>query len=577
MRELTSLLLSVGETQVKLRRVRVRLVAGIALAGLCCSQVTAQAMPVFGIVRDLAGEPVANATVWEVRPELDGVDNLTASRLGLGRRYGASTTTNKLGKFLLRVSGHDSFGIVAVRGDRERSQAIAPAAPGGNYDLTLYPLTPIKGRFVDVLGDVETPARGRMVRSMGPIESGIAGDGQRVGVLATIDETTTDDEGRFTLLVANGVPGLLVGRWGKAKCVVTGDLAREFLIKRTLWRAYGEVVHKEGRKPLTTARLHLDGAAVPVDSKGVFDVGVQANHSLMITAPGFLPVHVARAADAYDVVMIPAASAELVIRNSDGSVAKGAAFVSCTVASSARGSSIAIAQHVADASGKLVLSRGTQYGTTLWLRQAERLVRVYELPAGIEDARDEVQIATFSVQGTVLGGDGILAAHVPVFASPSNPVLGSRWPLASKPVAYTDHAGKFTIPALANLEYVLAAKSAQSFVTFTEVFQPKDQAKVSLQLEAAPVISGSVLGGDRQPASGVTVMAQAKGKIDERLQHFGLWVNSAVTDEKGRFVVPLVAAGMRHELRAYHLEGKVHSRPLIVEGTEQDVVLPLLR
>ena len=576
MRELTSLLLSVGETQVKLRRVRVRLVAGIALAGLCCSQVTAQAMPVFGIVRDLAGEPVANATVWEVRPELDGVDNLTASRLGLGRRYGASTTTNKLGKFLLRVSGHDSFGIVAVRGDRERSQAIAPAAPGGNYDLTLYPLTPIKGRFVDVLGDVETPARGRMVRSMGPIESGIAGDGQLVRVLATIDEATTDDEGRFTLLVANGVPGRLVGRWGKAKCDIAGDLATEFLIKRTLWRAYGEVVNANGRKPLTTARLHLDGATIPVDSKGVFDVGVQTGHSLMITAPGFQP-HVVRSEDGYDVEMIPVARAELVVRNADGSVVKGAAFVSCTVASSVRGSSIAIAQHAADASGKLVLSRGTQYGTTLWLRQAERLVRVYELPAGIEDARDEVQIATFSVQGTVLGGDGILAAHVPVFASPSNPVLGSRWPLASKPVAYTDHAGKFTIPALANLEYVLAAKSAQSFVTFTELFQPKGQAKVSLQLEAAPVISGSVLGLDRKPASGVTVMAQAKGKIDERLQHFGLWGNSAVTDEKGRFVVPLVAAGMRHELRAYHPQGNAHSRPLIVEGAEEDVVLPLLR
>jgi len=551
----------------------------LVLSADACGQEKAPRIPVFGVVRDAAGEPVAGATVRELRMELEGLDRLTATRLGLGSRSEATATTNARGKFVLMVAAHGRFGIVATTDDA-RSHVIAPAKPAGAHELRMHRLISIKGHMVDVEGGQELPPYARKVRSVGPIESGVPG-AFPLRPLAMIEEVTTNARGEFTLRTLAGAACQATDPRSNCSVALPDKEAETVVLQREVRTVSGMIIDAETTKSITDYKLYPAGATDVPKADGSFTVRVPKTHPLPMAAAGY------RTTQLSNTVTVPpfpgealrltkAPQVTLHFKDHREQPVTGTTVVSMEVAVAESSSRMLTRRHVTDPAGRLVVSSPREFGITFWVQQGNRLVRVLELAPCEEDTVLDVPTTAHAVTGVVFDTNELPAAHVPVYASPVGAVLGSRWPLAHAPVAFTDHAGKFTIPALADLPYILASRSKTSLLTFTDEMQIKNAGPIRIQLKKAPLVRGRVLDAKGNPAPGIEVSARllTMEEMPQRYLDMGIWVSTTLSDAKGQFTLPLVAPDLSHFLGINPLQ-RLASLPTLVDAATDDVELVL--
>lgn len=551
----------------------------VAFSAAACGQEKPPRIPVFGVVRDAAGEPVAGATVRELRVALEGLDQLTATRLGLGSRPGASTTTNALGKFVLMVAAHGRFGIVATT-DGTRSQVIAPAKPAGSHELRLHRVITTRGRVVDVEGGKQLPPYARKVRSIGPIESGVPG-AYPLRPLAMIEEVTTNARGEFTLRTLAGAACKAADPWGHCAVALPTQEGSSVVLQREVRTVRGKLADDQTNKAVADYKLHLAGTTDLPKADGSFLVHVPKSHSLRITAPGYLPTGLPNDWDSPagpDETLLVTRAPQVTLQFQDHrkQPVAGALVVSMEVAIADTGSSMLARRHFTDPKGRLVVSSPKTYGITFWIQQGNRLVRVLELAPCEADCVLAVPTATHAATGVIIDTNRLPAAHVPIYMSPVDTALGSRWPLAHAPLAFTDHAGKFTIPALANMPCRLASRSKTSLLAFTDEMQIENAGPIRMQLEKAPLVCGRVLDAKGNPARGIEVSARLLTieEMPQRYLDFGIWASTTVSDASGQFTLPLVARDMSHFLGINPLQ-RLASAPTVVDSATDDVELVL--
>lgn len=463
------------------------LLPAVAVLGSCCGQDQgtghAATVPVFGLVRDSKGEPAAGATVREVRRTLGGVDEQTARQFGIGTRYRASTTTNSRGKFVLKVQVGGTFGIVAMRGRSEQSLVTAPAAPAGQHTLDLKQVMRIKGRITDVVGrgveQRELPPYQRIVRSLSTVISAIPGRNALAG-FGIIEEVETDAQGRFELAILKHQTCRLSDPWRQCQTFVTEPHTAEFLLRRHVRKVRSHVVHNLTGEPVPTAQLHLNGTTRGVSKNGEFEIYLPDDYDLPITATGFYPSSHSSSHNMSSIGMPEAATVQLVATNGDGKPARDLEVF--TGHRTHRGRfRLTLDRYQTDASGKAKLPRLFKGDLWVWAKRDARLVSLAQIPGGIEDIKISVSTKTYAVRGTVRRFDGLPAKHVAVFAG-HNLERGGHWPTVSVPAAFTDHAGKFTIPALGKGKVCIAAIApGQQRALITNV-QPKHGKILELQL-----------------------------------------------------------------------------------------------
>lgn len=527
-------------------------------------------IPVFGVVRAAGGEPVQGATVREVRLEIEGIDHLTATRLGSGVRYGAKATTNARGKFVLMVAAHGTFGIVATT-DGARSQVIAPAAPAGSHELQLRTLRTITGRFVDIENGTELPPRAHTIRSIGPIESAIPGTFP-VRVLAMIDQVRTDPRGAFTVQTMVGAGCHLNDPWNTCKVDIPAEAEAPIVMRRQVRTVTGSLADGQTRAAIADYTLHLPSADAAPDDTGNFTVRLPKLQPLRISAPGYHCTQLDHKLTALT-VPIPLQKAPLVtldFKDEQGQPAAGLTVLSMDVAISGHGSSMLTRKRHTDQNGRLVVASPQEFGTSFWIQRGERFVRILELKPVAADTTRDVPTATHEVSGIVIDTDNLPAAHVAVYASPVDTAFGSRWPLAYTPVTFTDHAGRFTIQALADIPYTIAARSRTSLPSFMAALQPKNTGSLRMKLRVAPLVSGRVRDALGKPAPGIQVRARllTLDEMPRAYGDFGIWGSTTVSDAEGRFTLPLVAEKLSHLMSINPLENLASSPQLVSEATD---------
>lgn len=461
--------------------------AAVAVLGPCCGQDQGTGpigtVPVFGLVRDSLGKPVEGATVREVRRVLGGVGERTAVQMGLGTRYGASATTNSRGKFVLKVTAGGTFGIVAMRGNSERSIVIAPAAPAGQHTLDLKQVVRVKGRFTDIEGrgdkQRERPPQRRLVRSMGPVLTAIPGRNP-LTTFGIIEEVTTDAQGRFELATLKNQTCRLTDQWNQCEAHVTEKHEGDFVLLRHVRKVGSRVVHNATGEPITTARIHINGQSRSVSKNGAFEVYLPDNYSLPITATGFQSTWGSSNYNISSIGMREAAKVQLVATHGDGTPARELELFAGYGTRLGSGKQT-LARYMTDAFGQVMLTRWSTTDRWVWAKIKGRFVRLAQIPGGIGDMQVSVSTTTYAVHGTVLGIDGLPAMHIPVFTGPDLQ-LGGQWPTIGVPAAFTDHAGKFTIPALSNDRVCIAATVLGKLQALAANVKPNSMKHLQLQL-----------------------------------------------------------------------------------------------
>ena len=464
---------------------RVALLAFTAVLGPCPGQeqgTPAKLVPVFGVVHNGAGKPVAGATVREVRQTLEGLPNKTALECGIGTKLGASATTNSHGKFVLKVSPGGRFGIVAMRGT-ERSQVFAPAAPAGQHELTLYETVRVKGRITDAVrnGNVtrNLPPRKLLVRAFGPVISGIPGQ-EPSSEFGMIEEVRSDAQGWFEVSILKGQACTLCDPWQHCKVTASNRRKHGFVLQRLVRKVKSRVVNNSTGEPVMTARLHLDGTTLGVSKNGEFELYLPRGQVLPITAEGFYPAVLSEGYNTSSIGMPELATAQLVVTAGDGQPASNLELLVWRRANS-RVPRLTMTRHRTDARGKVYLTRMLESDYWVWANLDGRLVLLTQVPGGIEDIKLPVATKTYAVRGTVIDVDGLPAKHVPVFASPTlNPDIAR--PNRHVPDAFTDHAGKFTIPALTDRTVHITATGLGKQTAMVTDVHPKRGHHVQLQM-----------------------------------------------------------------------------------------------
>ena len=465
---------------------RVALLAFTAVLGPCRGQeqgTPAKLVPVFGVVHNGAGKPVAGATVREVRQTLEGLPNKTALECGIGTKLGASATTNSHGKFVLKVSPGGRFGIVAMRGT-ERSQVFAPAAPAGQHELTLYETVRVKGRITDAVrnGNVtrNLPPRKLLVRAFGPVISGIPGQ-EPSSEFGMIEEVRSDAQGWFEVSILKGQACTLCDPWQHCKVTASNRRKHGFVLQRLVRKVKSRVVNNSTGEPVMTARLHLDGTTHGVSKNGELELYLPRGHVLPITAAGFYPAVLSEGYNTSSIGMPERATAQLTVTSVDGQPQRNLELLVWRPTNPRGRPWLMMTRHRTDAHGKVSLTRMLESDYWVWANLDGRLVLLTQVPGGIEDIKLPVTTKTYAVRGTVIDVDGLPAKHVPVFVSPTLKPDSTR-PNQHVPAAFTDHAGKFTIPALTDrVVHITATGLGKQTAMVTDV-NPKRGDRVRLQM-----------------------------------------------------------------------------------------------
>lgn len=574
----------------------------VALFAVITPGVAAQApradlgLRVFGIVRNLRGDPVAGAEVRTIQLAQPGLPQLAADLVGVGLATGASTRTDRHGKFVLSTGAVGRFGVVALVGAAARSGVVAPASPGRNYELTLHPVRRVRGRVVERRDGKEAGVGGQRICSLGPVRSGVdvrPVPDRRFGV---IGEATTGADGHFEIEVLGGAkcaiePGfghpateieLLASAAASGAAAGAKDGAGRILVRRAGRRIQCTVVDATNRAPVSTARIHAADTIVPVDAKGVAALDAPRDYHAYVTAPGYRSTCIAcTQSGAIEVKLARAPGVQLRITDDSGRPRPGLTVCIIGIVGGAGGSGPLAMLTTTDAEGRLRLTRPAGFGVVLWARIENRYVRAGQIASSTRKVvMSNLSVGSVALRGTILGVDGVPAAHLPVFADPVQSVLESNLPLAQWPVAFTDHAGRFVIPGLTRQIYSIASRSPRSLVTFSQLVTPgaPSNRPLRLRLLRAPMIRGKVIdeAGAGIARAQVTATVGRKG-VDARLYQFGLWTRSCQTDADGRFTLPAVWPQTAHTLRVAVRGQRLESNSVRIEPPAKDLEIVVRR
>lgn len=523
--------------------------------------------PVFGTVRDLAGAPVAGAAVHAVRLVTPGLTSFLAGTVGVGVTLSDTTTTDRHGKFVLRVRSAARFGIVATKG-RTRSETIAPASPAATYELRLHPIRKLRGRLVHVRAGRELPPGIRTIRSVGPVRSGVGTRPWPHRYLAMLDTQQTDAHGSFEVDVLAGTRCSVESVPDGASTVVEvpklGQPAEPIVVRRPVRRVLCKVTGSDTKKPIAGAMIHAMGEAAAATVEGHAEIDVPGAYNSVIDAPGYRPYYVpSDRKGRIDVELAKGPVAKMRFVDAKGLPCSNLELCVSRIAHGPGGSGPLTVRMKADAAGRFSIARCERHGAVVWAKLRDRFVRICDIKSGNAPLDlGDLSTKTFDIRGHIQDVDGVPAAHLPVFAGPVETAFGSRWPLAQEPAAFTDHAGRFVIAALPQRRYQVASRSKRSFATFAPIVTPGRSKPFTLELKRAPILAGQVVDGDGKPLSGVRVSAAPRGNVDPRISQYGLWTTYGRTDARGRFSLPAVAAGVVHRLHAAQWIENLSSDPV---------------
>jgi hypothetical protein len=553
----------------------------IAVAVLFASSVPLQGqerrpalVPVFGVVLDAAGAPVEGAEVRAKAFRVRGLPRfIPPGDYEVGLETVGVARTNARGRFVLRIREARRFSVVAVHGETARAPALAPVSPGSQVELRLRPVRKVRGRLVETREGVEHPVGGVRVRSVGPVTSAVASRPHADLPFGEIEEVSTDANGEFDIRVFHDLKCRVetVDDGTSESVEAGGDGPVE--LKRYDRRASITFLDAKTGARIPRAAVHVAGRTFRGDAEGRCEARFVRSKSIDVEADGYQRQRLGMVlTESFDVKLVPGPRVCLQLVDAR---AKPCARMDVCVLRISHGKSgsgpVAIRVHTDD-EGRLVLNRPQQFGAALWARVDSRFVRVCDVQPGTGDLDlKAVSTATFGIHGTVFDVDGVPATHVPVYAATSDCAFGSRLPIGQLPVAYTDHAGRFSIGGLARRPHALAARSARSLTTFGPQIVPVRTKPVVIHLRPAPLMKGCVIDPAGRPLTGSIVSASAYDRADERLRRFGLWTNTTRTDAKGEFALAAVQPGVAHRLSIAAKPGYSRPASLMVEPPDADI------